>query len=344
MFTYDYKKIITKAWHDYGDSRKIKEIKNISVEVSTNGVYLIQLDDSNILFAKFSYYGKHEAFLNDHLIINTLANNLGLPFDRFLARSLVKGNQLYIYRYKNIDIDASLVFYLPVTVGDKPPKILSLDQISRLGSNIARFHKSCDNIRKTLPRSNKNIYDDLRDLKIQLLNGNKHLDPHADLIHKHIDTFVANSRMLRYKSFHKIPVFIDWNIGNFSVNDNFSLCSRWDFDWFRVDSRMLDFYFLARVCSSVGDRTEFSYGYDILKEERFLLFLKSYHQVFPLTTNELIFMKESYRFFLLNYVLLEGQRFFHEAYGTKLQDEAITYLENLDEGFDPSIYLDNLNL
>lgn len=106
----------------------------------------------------------------------------------------------------------------------------------------------------------------------------------------------------------------------------------------------MDFYFLARVVSDVGDRTVFHYGFDILTEERFLHFLKHYHEVFPLSKNELHFIKEGYRFFMLNYVLREGRRFFHDDYSSKLQNESYKFLPDLDQELDTSIYLETLKL
>lgn len=340
----DYKAIVRKAWEEYGDTRKIRTVTNISIEVSTNAVYKIDLDDKNILFAKLSYFGKHEAFSNDHKIINVLSNNLGLPFDGFLARSLMKRGKLYIYRYKDAEFDASLVFYLPVKIKQRPPKRLNEQQITRLARSMASYHLSCDQLRKTLPKSNKSIYDDIRNLRMDLHNGHAHFSSNADLIHLHIDKFLENCDHLNYKEFNKIPVFLDWNIGNFSVNGNFSLFSRWDYDWFRIDSRIHDFYFLSRVVSDVGDRTDFKYGFNILREERFLHFLKSYHKVFPLQENELHFIKEAYRFFILNYVIREGRRFFHNDYSSKLQSQAYEFLPALDDNLDTSLYLKTLNL
>ena len=42
-------------------------------------------------------------------------------------------------------------------------------------------------------------------------------------------------------------------------------------------------------------------------------------------------MKESYRFFLLNYVIKEGKHFFLEAFATQLQREAFeTHFKDID--------------
>ncbi|WP_235295918.1 hypothetical protein [Portibacter marinus] len=340
----DYTAIIKKAWEGYGDIRSIKKVTNISVEVSTNAVYKIDLDDRNILFAKLSYFGMHEAFSNDHVIINALSNNLGLPFDGFLARSLMKGRSLYIYRYKDADVDASLVFYLPVKINKRPPRRLDETQIVKLARSIAHFHLCCNQIRKTLPESNKDIFDDIRHLKRDLSDGHSHFSHNSNLVKEQISIFLSRCDDLHYRAFNKIPVFLDWNIGNFSVSENFALFSRWDYDWFRVDSRILDFYFLARVVSNIGDQTVFHYNFDILKEDRFLLFLKNYHEVFPLDPNELHFIKEGYRFFILNYVVREGRRFFHDDYSYKLQSESYQFLPHLDDQLDTNIYLKKLNL
>ena len=142
-----------------------------------------------------------------------------------------------------------------------------------------------------------------------------------------------------------IPVFVDWNIGNFSVKNDYSFFSRWDYDWFRMSTRMMDFYFFSRVCSEIGDRTVFSYLIDPLMEERFLLFLKAYHKVYPLTEQEIRILKETYRFFILNYVIKDGRYFFHEFYSGKLQYEAYeTYFPNIDKSFDADKILKALDI
>jgi len=141
-----------------------------------------------------------------------------------------------------------------------------------------------------------------------------------------------------------IPVFIDWNIGNFSVAKNGMLYSRWDYDWFRVCSRVLDFYFLSRVVSDAGDQKKFSYYIDTLMEDRFLLFLTQYHRIFPLSPREIYFIKESYRFFILNYVIKDGRYFFHEIYATRLQKEAYDIYFPSVESFQADKILKALNI
>jgi hypothetical protein len=72
---------------------------------------------------------------------------------------------------------------------------------------------------------------------------------------------------------------------------------------------MMDFYFFSRVVSDAGDRTVFSYSIDTMMEDRFIFFLEEYHKINPLTANELRFMREAYRFFILNYVIKDGNYF-----------------------------------
>ncbi len=84
----------------------------------------------------------------------------------------------------------------------------------------------------------------------------------------------------------------------------------------------MDFYSFSRVVSDIGDKTDFSYTSTQLCEERFIRFLQAYHKEFPLTKNEILFLPEAYRFFILHYVISYGTYFFTESYAKKLQTEA----------------------
>jgi hypothetical protein len=54
--------------------------------------------------------------------------------------------------------------------------------------------------------------------------------------------------------------------------------------------------------------------------------------VFPLTADELLFLKEVYRFFLLNYVVREGRHFFRYDFWQHLLHDAVdVQLPALDE-------------
>lgn len=156
-----------------------------------------------------------------------------------------------------------------------------------------------------------------------------------DEIKKQCNLFLESIDKLDVRNFDVIPIFVDWNIGNFSVTPNTKLYSRWDYDWFRMSNRIMDFYFFSRVVSNIGDRSAFSYTISQLMEDRFLLFLKYYHKITPITENEILFLKEAYRFFILNYVVKNGRYFFNEMYATKLQREAFDiYFPNIDS-FNP---------
>ena len=71
----DFNDIVSKAWNAYDSSREIAQIEDISAKVSTNHVYRITLKDRNFVVAKLSYFGKYEHFVEDHAIINAMANN-----------------------------------------------------------------------------------------------------------------------------------------------------------------------------------------------------------------------------------------------------------------------------
>lgn len=347
MLQIDFNGIVREALWNYDSSKKIASITDISARVSTNHVYRIKLTDENVMIAKLSYFGKFEHFVEDHTIINALANNLPQPFENVLARSLMKGNSLFVHRHKSIFIDAWVVFYKPMRIKKKPPKKMDEVEIIKLAKSFARFHKACKNVRNSLPPSSKTLKVDIYHL-LEILDtkeGQHEHRMHVDLIREQCYTFIKNVDQIGMSKIEFIPVFVDWNIGNFSVTPNFEIFSRWDYDWFRMSTRMMDFYFFSRIVSSVGDKTIFSYEIDRLMEERFILFLTSYHEEYPLTRVEILLLKETYRFFLLNYVIKYGRYFFHDIFATRLQQEAyLVHLPAIDQKFNAEPLLKALNL
>lgn len=343
----DFLTIIRYAWMAYDATRVIKSISDISAKVSTNHVYKIVFEDGDFVIAKLSYFGRYEHFVEDHTIINVLANNLPAPFDNFLARSLMKGNTLFVHRFQNDLIDAWVVFYQAVRIKKRLPRKLEMNHIECLAEQFAIFHKTCSRIRNTLPPSSKTLKVDIDHL-LEILASDFGQYEHRgkeDYIKQQCEFFFESLAKIPTHEFEKIPVFVDWNIGNFSITASNKLFSRWDYDWFRMSSRMLDFYFLSRIVSSVGDKTVFSYNVEPLMEERFIHFLQVYHQIYPFSEAEIRFLKEVYRFFILNYVIKDGRYFFHEIYATKLQKEAYeTYFPSIDKVFDVDKLLKALNL
>lgn len=330
----DFLTIVKYAWMAYDSSRNIKTIYDISAKVSTNHVYKVIFEDRSSVIAKLSYFGKYEHFVEDHTIINSMSNNLPAPFENFLADSLMKGNSLFVHRFQNEMIDAWVIFYRPIKIKQKLPKRLENVHIEKLAVQFAEFHRACYKIRHTLPPSSKTLKTDIDHLR-EIMNTDVgryvHRQNMAE-IYRQCNLFFENTERINFPEFELIPVFVDWNIGNFSVTSNIKLYSRWDYDWFRVSSRMMDFYFLSRIVSDIGDKTEFSYTIDQLNEERFLLFLRLYHEIYPFSENEIRFLEEAYRFFILNYVVKDGRYFFQEMISTKLKKEAYEiYFPSLDQ-------------
>lgn len=330
----DYPTIIKKAWADFDGSVAIQTIEDISARVSTNHVFKVTFEDGDHIIAKLSYFGKYEHFLEDHRIIHALANNLLYPFENVLAKSLVRDGQVYTYRHRDDFVNAWVVFYNPIRIQQRLPRRLATEHIEQLGRQVAKFHKACSRVSTVLPKSSKTLRSDIWDL-LDLLDTEVGQFEHrlqVEELKRQCDLFLTNRQRLVAGTVETMPVFVDWNIGNFSVTDKLELYSRWDYDWFRISYRVMDFYFFSRVVSDIGDRTVFSYVLGPLMEERFLLFLKEYHQVYPLTENEIRFLPEAYRFFILNYVIKYGRYFFHRTYATKLQREAYeTYFPSIDQ-------------
>jgi hypothetical protein len=348
MHKLDYKLIVKLAWKEFdGDRHEIKGVYDVSAQVSTNHVYKVSFYQREPVFAKLSEYGNFEDFREDHIILNNLANNLEYPYQAFLAQSLVKKNELFIYRYHEIDRSAWVVFYNPIRLKDKLPRRLEEKHIKKLGRELARFHKACTNVSNQLPASSKNVIIDIQHLKRSIYKGEiKMCDSHKDMILKHADSLLNNVDKLNYTTeIETIPVLVDWNIGNFSITGDGKFYSRWDYDWFRMSSRVMDFYFFSRVVSDAGDKTVFSYLVDTLMEDRFMMFLKEYHRIFPLTVPEVRLIKEAYRFFILNYVIKDGPYFFRKQYSSKLIKEAYdTYFPALDANYRVEKILETLKL
>jgi Ser/Thr protein kinase RdoA (MazF antagonist) len=347
MIEKKYETIIQKAWEGYDTSKSIRKIEDISVKVSTNHVYRITFEDEDIIIAKLSYFGKYEYFKEDHRIIHSLSNNLLYPFENLLTKSLLKNNRVYTYRFRKGKLDVWVVFYNPTRVMQRLPKRLEEHHIKKFGQQIGRFHKACSRLRNVLPKSSKTLRTDINTLMEQLEDNETRFGSRmqADYIKYHCELFLKNRLKLNAGSFETIPVFIDWNIGNFSVTNKMELYSRWDYDWFRMSSRMMDFYFFSRVVSDAGDKTAFSYLITPMTEDRFLLFLEEYHKINPLTPDEIRFLREVYRFFILNYVIKDGHYFFSDYYAKKLQAEAFdSYLPSVDRDFDPEMIIDALKI
>ena len=343
----DFNAIVENAWQDYDPSRAVLSINDISAMVSTNHVFRLRLEDGSVVIAKLSYFGTYDDFVEDHSLINALANNLPAPYDQFLSRSLLKKNQLFTYRHQELLLDAWVVFYNPIRVDKKLPRRLDEHEIEVLGGELAHFHKTCWQLRNILPDWSKTLKGDMLRLLWHLDSDEGRFQHRGteDEIRRQIDIFDANMEALDSYAWEAIPVFVDWNIGNFSVTEKAKFFSRWDYDWFRMSSRMLDFYFFSRVCSTAGDKTVFSYLIDPVFEDRFAIFLKAYHAVYPLSRDEVLFLKEAYRFFILNYVVKYGRYFFHEIYADKLRREAFEiYFPLLDETFKPEKILKVLDL
>jgi len=298
--------------------------------VSTNRVYRLEFDDASTVIAKSSSYGSFFLFAEDHDRLFRVTELLaGGRFDGFMAGTLVRDGRPYLW----YDGETWVVLYHEIEIADQLPRRLGDRQVARLGAEIATFHKACDSISNLVPPPSKTAKSDAVNLYERLGSRNAVEvfgleQSRVDLVRRHTHRFLMAIHESSYDYWPKMPVLIDWNLGNFSVefgdsDRDFRLFSRWDYDWFRIESRLLDFYFLSRVSSTTGDRSVWTYGAHTLLEPRFRTFLTAYHEVFPLSVDELMFLKEAYRFFLLNYVIREGRHFFRNDFWQHLLHDAV---------------------
>jgi hypothetical protein len=329
-------RILRDAWAVSGRQDDIISAVETSAGVSTNRVYRLILASGRSAFAKVSSYGSYVHFRQDHTRIRQWIDLLQhTTYADFLARVLLKDGDVYTFERDG----EWVVFYDEAPRRGLLPRVLSDAQIENLGREMAHFHRASAQVAHDLDPTWQSLgsdvaalYDQMHSAAIYTARGFS--GEHAREIRHHCDLFFSQSERLGYHRFKKLPVLIDWNRGNFSVaydEEGFKLYSRWDYDWFRIEPRMMDFYFFCRVVREEGDQTVFSYTASPLLEPRFLRFLRAYHAVYPLTENELRFVKEAYRFFILNYVLRTGEHFFVPEFCTRLSREAVTrYLPELE--------------
>jgi Ser/Thr protein kinase RdoA (MazF antagonist) len=327
---------IEAAWAGAGDGRAIRSVTEVSAFVSTNRVFRVGLDDGRAVVAKVSSYGSYFLFAEDHDRLHRWARLLrGTEFDGVLADVLERGGRAYTW----YDGRRWVAFYEEIGRAEQLPRILTEGQIECLGETMAHFHQACEALAPGVPPTSNSVKLNAIDLLDQLASPfaprNFDLPPEAvGVLWRHTHEFLLHLHEVHYDEWPKLPVLVDWNLGNFSVRfdgpDRFRLFSRWDYDWFRVDTRLLDFYFLSRVSSRTGDRTQFTYSSHTLTEPRFVAFVKAYHRIAPLTEHDIRFLPEVYRFFLLNYVIRQGAAFFRPDLCQRFRREtARTYLPQL---------------
>lgn len=357
----NYDTEVREAWHNYGDPRVITSIVEVSAKVSTNHVYRLFLDDGGSVIAKVSSYGSYFLFREDHDRIHRTRQLLqgsrwaDLLADVFIERGQPSQGQsqhaLSARVFTHYNGQLWTAFYQDVALAHSLPRVLSDGQIAELGEEMALLHRDCADVARRIPLTSKSIKSDAIHLLDLLSDRHSSLKFRYDAqqkqyLRRQCHEFLEQLDRFGYDDWTKIPVLIDWNLGNFSVSmeqHQIRLFSRWDYDWFRIEPRLLDFYFLSRVSSATGDRTVFSYSPHTLLEPRFKRFLTAYHRIYPLNENELLFLREVYRFFILNYVVREGDNFFQPEYWRRLQNEAVSLCLPAAERLDLRPLLDILD-
>jgi Ser/Thr protein kinase RdoA (MazF antagonist) len=345
-----HRRAVHSAWAEYDDERRITHLDEVSANVSTNRVYRVHLDDGSTFVCKVSSYGSYFLFVEDHDRLFRCARLLDdTRFAGMLADVWTVDGSRRAPIFTWYDRRMWAVFYDDVPRGESLPRVLSKEMIANLGREMAEFHLACTDLAPRIPAASKTIKSDAIHL-LDLLESpfaprNFDLPPEAiGVFWNHTHQFLERLIELDYDDMARIPVLIDWNLGNFSVTPTptgFRLFTRWDYDWFRIEPRLLDFYFLSRVSSRTGDRTRFTYGAHTLVEPGFLLLIRAYSDVYPLSEQELRFLPEVYRFFILNYVVREGARFFRADLCQQFRHDAVrTYLPTFDSfDFSPLLAL-----
>lgn len=320
--------VVHRAWSAYRDPRSIGTVEETSAHVSTNRVFRLTLDDESTVVAKVSSYGSYFLFAEDHDRLHRTRQLLsGSRWEGFLAEVMSVNGRAFTW----YDGQCWVAFYSDVQSGTQLPRIVSDDDVEQLGREIAQFHRACSDLAPQLPATSNSVKGDAIHL-LDMLDSDDastHFEMTTEeirVLRESTHEFLLHLEAVHFDEWRKIPILVDWNLGNFSVVRDgraFRLNTRWDYDWFRIDTRMLDFYFLSRVSSATGDRTIFTYSPHTLLEDRFVRFLRAYHEVFPLTALEVQFLPYAYQFFVLNYVVREGAKFFQAPLSEQFRRDAV---------------------
>ena len=318
--------IVAEGWDAWGDPRKLIGVDEISAAVSTNRVYRLRLEDGGTAVCTVSSYGSFVHFRQDHERIHQWCRGMRrTPWDGMLADVFHHDDTPFVHRAG----PAWLAFYEDVGAGEPLPPILGEEDIASLAREMARLHDASAKL--GLPPTWKTLGADIAVLRERLehpawCNARDIGPASASFLRDHCDAFLWNTERSGYHGFRKLPVLVDWNLGNFAISrtgDGLRIASRWDYDWFRIEPRVLDFFFLARVVSARGDQSHFTYDLDSFADPRFALFVRSYHEVSPLSPAEIAFLVEAARFFLLNYTVLEAEHFFRPELCDGLRRDAV---------------------
>ena len=209
----------SSAWRDYGDPRAIVDVSELSAMVSTNRVYRLTLEDGTHVIVKSSNYGSFFLFAEDHDRLYR-ANRLldGGPFGRFLAD---------VYT-----ATASRTSGTTARCGRSSTRRSTPRIASREFSPIARSIGSAASWRASTRRASTSRSASRRrrrppspmpstcSSRPRPRNAGDHfgLDrSRTDLVRRHTHRFLMAIHESGYDEWPKMPVLIDWNLGNFSV-------------------------------------------------------------------------------------------------------------------------------
>ena len=345
--------VITTAWQAFAvatdDVRRVGNGEELSAHVSTNRVFVLELSDGSRVVAKCSSYGSYFLFAEDHDRLSRCVGLLrGTRWDGFLAEVLTCNGRPYTW----YDGHRWVVFYSVVARAESLPPIIDAADVARLGTEMASFHRACSDISPALPPVSNSVKGDAIHLYDQLSSPfaarNFDLAPEMiGVLARATHDLLLHLERIHYDEWPRLPILVDWNLGNFSVtrdDGQLRLYSRWDYDWFRIETRLLDFYFFSRISSRTGDRTSFTYSPHTLVEPRFAEFVRGYHEVWPLTRDDIDFLPHAYAFFILNYVVREGARFFRHDLCTSFRREAARSWLNAARNMDLGILYDTVGV
>ena len=215
-----YEDTARAAFAQSGYGGEIVEVTELSPMVSTNHVYRLSLAGGHHLVAKVSSYGSYWLFKEDHDRLHRCRQQLqDTRYANLLADTVTKDGRVFVHR----DGDLWAALYDEVPTRRSLPRIVSGEDVQNLAEEMARFHQACREVARMVPPTSTSIKSDaihLLDLLSDPATAGRFpydRDERAT-IQAHAERFLEQLDVLGYDDWVKIPVLIDWNLGNFSVD------------------------------------------------------------------------------------------------------------------------------
>lgn len=292
----------------------IVEIKNISTTHTNNEVYEVTTAAGEHYIAKIYKTRAVASLEQDNRFIKQWGSFAKSSNGRnILSQPIFSQESVSVFA---LDEVRNVIFYEKLSHGHLLGILQTEEQIRYFAKAVALFHRQGLTHTKEisiLPSSGylssriKILENALRNVDTLNITGFSPQD--VSFLQIQLELLSVSADKLNYKHFPMVPIAVDFNPGNFLIDTHdggWEVSSRWDYDIVKYASVVFDFYTLSRVVTKTCLEITKDFSPQSLIHNNFKIFLGEYVKYYPLTREELLFIFEAYRYFLLEYVVIFG--------------------------------------